>query len=136
MKGYLIKLCTHMKGELEKLKIWQRAQDLAQRIYELLKIIKGEFILKDQIDRSSQAVADNIAEMYGAFYFNNKIKSLYDARKEALETISHIEKIKRRGLWNKILCDKLQLRYDELIRAINAYIRYLIVCREKFKRKK
>lgn len=65
-----------MKGELEKLKIWQRAQDLTQRIYELLKTIKGAFVLKDQIDRSSQAVADNIAEMYGAFYFNNKIKSL------------------------------------------------------------
>jgi four helix bundle protein len=123
-----------MQKDLEKLKIWKRAQDLAQRMHELIQPIKNNYTLKDQVDRSSQAVADNIAEMFGAYYYNNKIKSLYDARKEALETINHLIKFKRRKLLNENICDKLCLRYDEEIRAINAYIRYIVRKRDENKK--
>jgi len=124
-----------MQTDLEKLKIWKRAQDLAQRIYELIQNIPDNFGLKNQIDRSSQHVADNISEMFGSFYYNNKIKLLYEARREAFETINHLIKFKRRKLLNESICDKLCLRYDEEIKAINAYIRYLAKRRDDSNKK-
>jgi four helix bundle protein len=50
-----------------------------------------QFRKRDQIERSSSAVPDNIAEGYAAYYYNDKIKSMFIARKEAAETQNHIE---------------------------------------------
>jgi len=51
-------------GDFQKLKVWQRAKDLAVFIYKTTK--KGPFIkdysLKDQIRRSAVSVSSNIAE--------------------------------------------------------------------------
>lgn len=120
---------------LEQLWVWNQAQDLTQEIHKLSKGVRGNFPLKDQIDRSSQAVADNIAEMHGSYYYNNKIKGLYDARKEALETVNHIVKFERRKLWPADVCDMLVARYDKLLRGINAYIKYVANWRDNHKSK-
>ena len=116
---------------LEKLRIWKEAQDLTHEIHILSKDLKSNYPLKDQIDRSSQAVADNIAEMHGSYYYNNKIKGLYNARKEALETVNHIIKFQRRNLWLPEICTNLTSRYEKLIRGINAYVKYVVQWRDK-----
>lgn len=120
-----------MKDGLKRLRIWQEAQNLTQIIHESCKAMRGNFVLKDQIDRSSQAVADAISEMYGVYHYTNKIKILYDARREALETINHVEKFRRRSLWNLNFCAEIEKRYDEEIKGINGFIRYLAKEREK-----
>jgi four helix bundle protein len=52
-----------------------------------------DFKLKDQIERCSSSVCDNIAEGYTAYYYKEKIKGFYIARKEAGETQNHLLKL-------------------------------------------
>lgn len=55
----------------EDLIIWQKAQDLAEKIYtlaELNKFIQKDFALKDQLRRAALSISDNIAE---GFEYNN-----------------------------------------------------------------
>ncbi|RME66868.1 MAG: four helix bundle protein, partial [Nitrospirae bacterium] len=48
----------------EDLPVWQMAIELAQRVYSLTRnsVFKGFFSLKDQIERASLSVSNNIAE--------------------------------------------------------------------------
>ena len=55
----------------EDLIIWQKAQDLAVKIYSLAdtnKFIKKDFSLKDQLKSAALSVSDNISE---GFEYNN-----------------------------------------------------------------
>lgn len=115
-----------MQQNLEKLWIWQEASELNNLIFQMLEDLpRREYSLKSQIDRSSQSVSANIAEMYGAHYPKVKIKTLRIARKEAFETINHIEVILKRHYWNNTTCKNLQNKYNRLIFGINKYIHYL-----------
>ncbi|MFH0780042.1 MAG: four helix bundle protein [Parcubacteria group bacterium] len=111
--------------KMENLWIWKESTELCHIINELNKEVKGEFELKNQIDRSSQSVPANISEMFGAYYYEIKKQSLRIARREAYETINHIDKFKSRKLWSYDICDKLTGRYKKVIFGINKYIKYL-----------
>ena len=117
---------------LEKLWIWKEAMELHRLIDELLKETKGQAVGKRQMDRSSQSVPDNIAEMHGAFYFEVKLNGLRIARKEAYETINHIKKFEIKRAWRQNVCDNLTERYKKLIFGINKYIKYVNETKEKF----
>ena len=55
----------------EDLIIWQKAQDLAEKIYLLAdsnEFIKKDFALKDQLKSAALSISDNIAE---GFEYNN-----------------------------------------------------------------
>lgn len=58
-------------NSFEDLIIWQRAQELAQKIYMLAdtnEFIKKDFTLKDQLKGAALSISDNIAE---GFEYNN-----------------------------------------------------------------
>lgn len=55
----------------EDLIVWQKAQDIAVKIYKLTEendFIKKDFSLKDQFKRAAISISDNIAE---GFEYNN-----------------------------------------------------------------
>ena len=55
----------------EDLIVWQKAQDIAVKIYKLVEendFIKKDFSLKDQFKRAAISISDNIAE---GFEYNN-----------------------------------------------------------------
>ncbi len=83
------------------------------------------FRKQDQIERSSSSVPDNIAEGYAAYYYNDKIKGMYTARKEAAETQNHIEALVGKGYLNRTKADDWVGRYEKVIAGINSYINYI-----------
>lgn len=121
----------------EKLWVWQKAHELVLMIYKISKNMPRDehFRLSDQIQRSSKSVQDNIAEGCSSYYFNNKIKSYYDSRKEASETQNHIREMEGKGYLNKKYSQELIDKYEEVIRGLNGLINKTCELREKYQTK-
>ena len=111
----------------EKLWIWQKAHTLMQEIHRFCKSLPRDekFRLRDQVERSSSSVCDNIAEGYATYYYNDKIKGFNIARKEAGETQNHIRKLAGKSYVAGPQSQKWVEQYEEVIRGINGYIRYI-----------
>ena len=111
----------------EKLKIWQKAHSLMIEIFEIVKKlpIEEKYRIKGQIERSSASVGANIAEGYTSYYFQDKIKCLYIARKEAGETQNHIRVLEVRKYVHCETSNHLVNEYQGLIKGINAFINYI-----------
>ena len=111
----------------EKLWVWQKAHKLMQEIHRFCKTLPREerFRLRDQIERSSSSVCDNIAEGYTSYYYNDKIKGFNIARKEAGETQNHVRKLSAKGYLNSKNSQSWVKEYEEVIRGINGYVRYI-----------
>ena len=85
-----------------------------------------EFRLVDQSKRSSASTPDNIAEAYGSFYYKDKLKSFYVARKEAREGQNHVKTLSSKGYITKEKEIELISRYEAVIIGINNFVKYLI----------
>ena len=111
----------------EKLWVWQKAHRLMHEIHRFCRALPREekFRLRDQIERCSSSVCDNIAEGYTTYYYNDKIKGFNIARKEAGETQNQIRKISGKGYLDSELSQRWVEEYEEVIRGINGYTRYI-----------
>lgn len=81
-----------------ELKVWQRAMDVAVRIFEMTKRWPAEerYSLTDQIRRSSRSVPANIAEAWRKRRYPAAfVSKLNDSEGEAAETQTHIEIARR-----------------------------------------
>lgn len=116
-----------MSAGFEKLRIWQEAHNLMLEIHEIAKRLPQDepYRKRSQIERSSSAVPDNIAEGYCSYYYNDKIKGLYTARKEAGETQNHLRALEGKGYITKQKADSYIDQYEKLIQGINGYINYI-----------
>jgi four helix bundle protein len=96
-------------------------------IHEFAKTLPREekFRKRDQIERSSSSVPDNISEGYTAYYYNDKIKCMFTARKEAGETQNHIEALVGKKYLLRNSGDKWINRYEKVIAGINSYVNYV-----------
>ena len=83
------------------------------------------FKTKDQLERSSASVPDNIAEGHTSYYYQDKIKAFNVARKEAGESQNHIRSLQAKQYIKKDEGDDFVLRYEEVIRGINGYINWV-----------
>ena len=119
----------------EDLNIWQEAHQLMREIHEICKKLPRceQFNLKNQIERSSASVCDNIAEGYTALYYNEKVKGMYTARKEAGETQNHLRSMQAKHYLVQLQADDKCKRYQKVIRGINGYVKYIIRKRDKEK---
>lgn len=119
----------------EKLWVWQKAHALRLELSSLRKTLPASerFKVVDQIERSSSSVASNIAEGHTSYYYQDKIKGFYIARKEAGETQSHIRELEGKGYIASKTADQLVSAYEEVIRGINGYVRWVREKRERGK---
>jgi len=111
----------------ERLWVWQKAHSLMLEIHEICKKLprNERFKIRDQIERSSSSVADNIAEGHTSYYYQEKIKGFNTARKEAGETQNHMRSLQGKGYITKAIADSTIGRYEEVIKGINGYINWV-----------
>lgn len=113
-----------VKPGFENLRIWKKAFELMLKVHDICKLLPKDerFRLKDQVERSSSSVPDNVSEAYSAYYYNDKIKITYIARREASETQNHLRKMQGKKYISEVEADSLISEYEGLIRGINAFI--------------
>ena len=109
------------------LRIWREAHNLMLEIHQIARCLPYEerFRKRDQIERSLSSVPDNISEGYTAYYYNEKIKSMLIARREAGETQNHIESLAGKNYLPRTKADELINRYEKLIAGINSFTNYI-----------
>lgn len=111
----------------EKIWVWQKAHKLMQEIHTFCRTLPKteDYKLRDQIERCSSSVCDNIAERYSAYYYKEKIKGSYIARNKAGETQNQIRKLSGKNYLNPEQSQNWVEEYEEIIRGINGYVRYI-----------
>ena len=100
--------------KVEDLDIYQMAEDLSDRIWEIC--IKWDYFAKDTIEkqlvRAADSILANIAEGHGRYHFNDRLNYCYYARGSLEETKSWISKaIRRKLIKNEISEINLLLNY-------------------------
>ncbi len=118
----------------EGLWVWDKAHKLMLEIHQICKTLPREeqFKRRDQLERSSSSVPDNIAEGHTSYYYKDKIKGFNVARKEAGESQNHIRALQGKRYMDLERARSIIERYEEVIRGINGYTRWV---REKMKAK-
>ncbi len=118
----------------EELRIWKDSHQLKLIVHGIAnKLPAHEVDLKNQIKRSSSSVPNNISEGYSSYYYNDKLKGVYVARKEAGETQNHIRSFGDQHYISQNQARELIDRYESVIRGINSYAKYIASKRDKKK---
>ena len=107
--------------------IWKESHQLMLEIHVFVKNLPNDerYRKRDQIERSSSSVPDNISEGYVAYYYNEKIKGMFTARKEAGETQNHIEALVGKNYLDRKTGDDWFKRYEKIIAGINSFVNYI-----------
>ncbi len=133
MKKFFVREEINLPGQeksisgFEKLWVWQKANKLMLEIHKFCNALPKEerYRIRDQIERSSSSVCDNIAEGYTSYYFKDKIKGFLTARKEAGETQNHIHKLCGKNYLDQKIAREWIAGYEEIIRGINGFVNYI-----------
>ncbi len=111
----------------EETEVWQLARQFCQDIYKIIQGdgLKNDFALKNQINRSSGSIMDNIAEGFGRDGTKEFVNFLSIAKGSANESRSQLHRILDRKYISesdhKTLCDKTH----EITNKIGGLIAYL-----------
>lgn len=121
MNGYRTR-----RASFEDLWIWKEAHTLMLELHTICnQLPQTEFRLNDQAKRSSGSVPANISEAYGSFYYKDKLKAFFIARKEGRETQNHILSLSSKGFITKEKEIEFISRYEGVIIGINNFVKYL-----------
>jgi four helix bundle protein len=127
----------NIKPAHERLWIWQKANKLHMEICKICFQIPNheKYILRSQIERSSKSVKDNIAEGNESYYYNDKMKGLFIARKEAGETQSHLRDFEFKRYLPAQKVQEMIDEYEEIKRGINGLIKKIAEKKDTAKNK-
>ncbi len=114
-----------MYSDFHKLEIWRSGYDLLMKIYTITKSFPHteQYALTSQIRRSGNSVIANIAESHGRYSYQDKIRILYIARGEIVETRSHLTVAFGRKYISIEAFKELNDRYITLTKQLNSYIK-------------
>lgn len=111
----------------QELEIWQLANELSVDIFTLTQtgLLSKDFALKDQMNRSSGSVTDNIAEGFGRGGRMEFIQFLSIARASTSELQSQLIRCLQRNYIDQKTYDELFEFADKTGKKIGAFIQYL-----------
>ncbi len=111
----------------EEIEVWNRARTLSKEIWEISKegSFARDFGLRNQINRSSGSVMDNIAEGFGRGGTREFINFLGIARASNSEVRSQLYRAFDRGHIHKETYVQLIESSLQIGRMINGFIKYL-----------
>ena len=116
-----------MPKSFTELKVWQEGFSLVLQVYQVTQEFpqSEQFGLVQQLRRSANSIVANIAESHGRYTFKDKIRVLYQARGEILETRSHLKIGEALHYLPENKAKELDSRYEGLLKGVNSFIRYL-----------
>jgi four helix bundle protein len=103
----------HMKyNRFEELPVWQDAIELAVRIFALTSQaeFRNQFTIKDQIERASVSISNNIAEGFERGTTKETLTFLYISRGSSGEVRSLTYLMERLPLFSRLITDVLDIR--------------------------
>jgi four helix bundle protein len=108
----------------EEMPVWQKAMDLAVRVYKLTDNLpkKEDYGLTSQIRRSALSVPGNIAEGFGREHTKDKLNFYYDSRGSLSETKNHLIYGHRVDYFDKLDYDELTLLINDIWKELNMLI--------------
>jgi len=110
-----------------EMEVWQRARALSEQIFELT--LKGsfakDFALKDQINRSTGSIMDNIAEGFERAGKNEFVNFLSYSKGSCGETLSQLYRALDRRHITQAEFDQLRNDTERLGKMITGFIGYL-----------
>jgi 2-aminomuconate deaminase len=111
----------------QELEIWQLANDLSGKVFELSQtdLLSKDYGLKNQMNRATGSICDNIAEGFGRGGRNEFIQFLSIARASTSEIQSQLIRCLQRNYIDKAEYDALFEFADIIGKKIGAFIQYL-----------
>lgn len=111
----------------QDLKCWQKARELENLVFQqtLFGVLSKDYGLKDQINRATGSVMDNIAEGFGRGGNKEFIHFLIISRASAYEVQSQLHRAKDRNYLDSTQFNTLFDKSNEVIASVAAFITYL-----------
>jgi len=104
--------------------VWEKSMEIAEKLFFLTENLpsKEDYGLTSQIRRAALSISANIAEGFGRFHTNDKIKFYYYARGSAFETQNHLIYGMRVNYFKKDDIENIELLISELNSSLNKII--------------
>lgn len=108
-----------------ELDVWKEGYNLIMKVYSITELFPHteQYAITSQIRRSGNSVIANIAEAYGRYSYQDKVRVLYIARGEIAETRSHLAVALGRKYISKETFTKMNIQYTTLAKKLNSYIK-------------
>ena len=118
--------------KFEDVEAWQVARELCQDVYKVTSAgeFSRSFALRDQIDRSSGSIMDNISEGFDSGTDPEFIRFLGYAQRSSSEVKSQLYRALDRHFITQEEFNHLHELADKAYRKIGALIKYLKSCRK------
>jgi four helix bundle protein len=109
----------------EKLEVYQRAIDLAEKIGGLTEAFtgKGNYHLVDQLGRAAVSISLNIAEGNGRWHTRDRRNFFWIARGSAFECVPLVELCRRKKLMTEETCRELRAELEIISKMLTALIK-------------
>jgi four helix bundle protein len=109
----------------EKLEVYQRAVDFAERVTDLTKTFpaQGHYHLVDQLRRASLSISLNIAEGNGRWHVKDRKNFFWIARGSVFECVPLLELCKRENLITEVTWTEAKGELEILSKMLTGLIK-------------
>ena len=111
----------------QQLEIYKLACEMSEKAWNVYKEMPQylKYHMGDQLLRSADSIAANIAEGYGRFHYKDQIRFLYISRGSLFETSHWLSVLFQRDLISKNSMEEIQALAEIEGKKLNQYINYL-----------